>query len=124
MQLVGWNRVERRRWKRYAFNSPVRVVTDSAVVEARCIRMSAGGIYLFAVADLPSEAEIKIEFASNAHENLCSRNGIVRHRAIYLYGIEFSAGEPHNSESALRSAEAPPALVPVTPDRAIPKCLT
>jgi hypothetical protein len=74
--------------------------------------MSAGGIYLFAVADLPSEAEIKIEFAANAHENVCSRRGIVRHRAIYLYGVEFLAGESRNRESGLRSVEVPPTLAP------------
>ena len=114
VQLIGWKKAERRRWKRYAFNSTVRVVTDSAVVEARCIRLSAGGIYLFAVADLPAEAEIKIEFASSAHEKLRPRKGIVRHRAIYLYGVEFLAGEPRNSESALHSAEGPPTLAPVS----------
>jgi PilZ domain len=98
VRLIGWRKAERRRWKRYAFNSAVRVVTDSAVVEARCIRLSPGGIYLFALADLPSEAEIKIEFTSNAHQKLCPRKGIVRHRAIYLYGVEFLAGEPLDCE--------------------------
>jgi hypothetical protein len=114
VQLIGWKKAERRRWKRYTFNSAVRVVTDSAVVEARCIRLSAGGIYFFAAADLPAETEIKIEFTSKAHEKLCPRKGIVRHRAIYLYGVEFLAGEPLNSESALRSAGVSSTLAPVT----------
>ena len=63
MQLIGRKKVERRRWKRYPFVAPVRVVTDSAVVDARCIRMSEGGIYLFAAADLPTGAEVKVEVA-------------------------------------------------------------
>ena len=116
MQLIGWKKAERRRWKRYSFNSPIRLVTDSAVVDARCIRMSVGGIYLFAAADLPSGAEIKIEFAPGASGGLLSRSGIVRHRAIYLYGVEFLAGERRDPESALQPAEVPPAPTSVLPD--------
>jgi hypothetical protein len=97
VRLTVWKKAERRRWKRYSFNSPVRVVTDSAVVDARCIRMSVGGIYLFAVADLPSGAEIKLEFSTQAGHRL-SRSGIIRNRAIYLYGVEFSAEERHDPE--------------------------
>jgi hypothetical protein len=116
VQLIGWKKAERRRWKRYSFNLPVRVVTDSAVVDARCIRMSVGGIYLFAAADLPPGAEIKIEFTTDASGNLLSRSGIVRHRAIYLYGVEFLAGERRDPESALQPAEVPPAPASVLPN--------
>ena len=109
MQLIGWKRAERRRWKRYSFNLPVRVVTDSAVVDARCIRMSVGGIYFFAAADLQSGAELTIEFTTEPSGNLFSRRGIVRHRAIYLYGVEFLAGTRPDLESA--PAKVPPATV-------------
>ena len=109
MQLMGWKRAERRRWKRYSFNLPVRVVTDSAIVDARCIRMSVGGIYFFAAADLPPGAELNIEFTTEPSGNLFSRRGIVRHRAIYLYGVEFLAGAGRDLESA--PAKVAPATV-------------
>jgi len=116
VQLIGWKKAERRRWKRYSFNLPVRVVTDSAVVAARCIRMSVGGIYLFAAADLPPGTEIKVEFTADVFGNLFSRSGIVRHRAIYLYGVEFLAGERGDPESAPRPTAVHAAPVSLLPD--------
>jgi len=107
VQLIGWKRAERRRWKRYSFNLPVRVVADSAVVDARCIRMSVGGIYFFAAADLQPGAELTIEFTTEPSGNLFKRRGIVRHRAMYLYGVEFLAGTRHELDSA--PAKVPPA---------------
>ena len=114
MQLIGWKREERRRWKRYSFNLPVRVVTDSVIVDARCIRMSVGGIYFFAAADLPPGAELNIEFTTEPSGNLFSRRGIVRHRAIYLYGVEFLAGAQRDRESVPAKVPAAAVLSPST----------
>jgi len=69
------------------------VVNGSAVIEAYCIRMSAGGACFFAAANLARGVEIKIEFPGNTSEKLFSRNGVVRYRAVYLYGVEFLATE-------------------------------
>jgi hypothetical protein len=67
--------------------------------------MSAGGIYLFALADLPPEGEIKIEFTADAPESRFSRSGVIRHRALYLYGVEFLAGGSPNLKSMRRPTE-------------------
>jgi hypothetical protein len=80
-------KAERRRWMRYAFNVPVRLISESTVIHARCIRMSEGGIYLFAAANLELGKKVQVDFD---HNDAQSRNGIVRNRAAYLYGVEFS----------------------------------
>ncbi len=51
MQLIR-QRPERRRWKRHWLNAPIRLFTDSTVIDGRSIRLSEGGIYLFALANL------------------------------------------------------------------------
>ena len=52
--------------------------------------MSEGGIYLFALANLAPGEEIRIEYPASESDEPLSRSGVVRNRAIYLYGIEFS----------------------------------
>jgi hypothetical protein len=69
--------------------------------------MSEGGIYLFAAADLPTGAEVKVEVATDASEKMISRSGIVRNRAIYLYGVEFIAGDRHKPGLASTVPEIP-----------------
>jgi hypothetical protein len=93
MQLISRQKVERRRWKRHWINAPIRVLTDSAVIDGRGIRLSEGGVYLFALANLVPGEQIKVEYAAPASGEQLSRSGIVRNRAIYLYGIEFLSDE-------------------------------
>jgi hypothetical protein len=92
MQLIR-QKPERRRWKRHWLNAPVRVFTDSGVIDGRSIRFSEGGIYLFALANLAPGEEIRIEYPTSESDEPLSRSGVVRNRAIYLYGIEFSADQ-------------------------------
>jgi hypothetical protein len=53
---------------------------------------------------------------AGASEKLFSRNGTIRNRAIYLYGVEFFAGDPRKLDSALQAPEVPQALASVLPD--------
>ena len=88
MQFLHLKKPERRRWKRRSFNVPVRLITDSATVDGRGIRMSEGGIYLFSASHLELGSRVQIDFDSCAGASQ-ARNGIVRYRALYLYGVEF-----------------------------------
>ena len=104
MQLIR-QRPERRRWKRHWLNAPIRLFTDSTVIDGRSIRLSEGGIYLFALANLAPGEEIRIEYPASESDEPLSRSGVVRNRAIYLYGIEFLA-EQQQSNLPIRQVKA------------------
>jgi hypothetical protein len=78
-----------RRWPRQWWNSSVEVFTSSAHVKALGMNISAGGMGLFAVANLHVGSPIEIEFESPQSGKRHRLRGIVRHRALYLYGVEF-----------------------------------
>ena len=74
-----------RQW----WNSSVDSFTASAHVKAIGLNISGGGMGLFAVTNLPVGAQIEVEFRSPASGLRTRIPGTVRHRALYLYGIEF-----------------------------------
>jgi PilZ domain len=78
-----------RRSKRQWLNTSVHVFTASAQMDALGINLSAGGMGLFAIANLPLGSRIEVEFLPPGHEERVRVSGAVRHRALYLYGIEF-----------------------------------
>jgi hypothetical protein len=85
----------RRRWERHPFDVPLRIVVDHSpektAVDARGIRLSEGGISLFAAANLPVGSNVEVEFQNpRTHESLYVR-GKIRNRSVYLYGVEFIA---------------------------------
>jgi hypothetical protein len=51
--------------------------------------MSAGGICLFALANLAVGAQIDVEFVDPGCGKPARVSGIVRNRLVYLYGVEF-----------------------------------
>ena len=51
--------------------------------------MSAGGICLFALANLVIGARIDIEFMDSSRDKPIQVRGVVRNRVVYLYGVEF-----------------------------------
>lgn len=87
--LFRTNYSAERRWPRQWWNSSVEVFTTSAQVKALGMNISVGGMGLFAVANLHVGAPIEIEFQSPESGKRHRLRGIVRHRALYLYGIEF-----------------------------------
>ncbi len=81
-------RQERRRFRRHWLKAPVRITSEGGVIDGYGLRVSEGGMYLFAVADLALGARVEVEFKS-PHSGEPSRcSGVVRNRVVYLYGVE------------------------------------
>jgi hypothetical protein len=89
MILTGTSKKERRRRKRQLLNTSVQVFTGSARVDALGINLSDAGMCLFAIANLSLGSQIQIEFLPPRCKERVRVCGTVRHRALYLYGIEF-----------------------------------
>src|SRR5437588_12145311 len=80
---------DRRRRRRQLLNTSVQVLTGSTHVDALGINLSDVGMCLFTIANLPLESQIQLEFIPPQCKERIRVCGIVRHRALYLYGIEF-----------------------------------
>jgi hypothetical protein len=85
----------RRRWERHPFDAHLRVVVDHSaektVFDAQGVRLSEGGICLFAAADLPVGSHVKVEFKNPRTDESVRVRGKIRNRSVYLYGVEFLA---------------------------------
>jgi hypothetical protein len=91
---------DRRRSKRYWLNTSVEILFGSISVDALGVNLSDRGMCLFAIANLPLGSRIEVEFLPSPSEAPVRSSAIVRHRALYLYGIEF-LGESQPSEAVL-----------------------
>jgi hypothetical protein len=80
---------EKRRWRRFSLNAPVRILTSTLIIDGFGIKVSEGGIYLFAVANLAIGDTVGVEFRTPSSQNLVRTFGTIRSRAVYLYGLEF-----------------------------------
>jgi PilZ domain len=83
---------EKRRWRRSSLNAPVRILTPTLVIDGFGIKVSEGGMYLFAAANLPIGETVGVEFRTPNSQNLVRSFGMIRSRAVYLYGLEFVPG--------------------------------
>src|SRR6266700_5250658 len=90
---------DRRRRKRQWLNTSVQIFTGSSHVDALGINLSDVGMCLFAVANLPLGSQIQVEFLPPRRTERVRVFGTVRHRALYLYGIEFLLGSHESQES-------------------------
>jgi hypothetical protein len=78
-----------RRSRRQWINTSVQVYTQSAHMDALGINLSDGGMCFFSVADLRIGSRVDVEFkVPDTHTSVRMR-GKIRHRALYLYGVEF-----------------------------------
>ena len=84
---------DRRRQRRQLLNTSVRVFTKSGNIEALGINISDVGMSLFTIANLLVDSQIQVEFLPPRSTERTRVWGTVRHRALYLYGIEFLAGK-------------------------------
>jgi hypothetical protein len=89
MILKPTSEPNRRRQQRQLLNTTIQVFTSSAHVEALGINLSDVGMCLFAIANLPLGSRIQVEFLPPRGQERVRVSGTVRHRALYLYGIEF-----------------------------------
>lgn len=78
-----------RRSKRQWLNTSVRVLTDRGHMDALGINLSDGGMGLFAVANLSVGSHVQVEFRPPRSSETVHVDATIRHRALYLYGIEF-----------------------------------
>lgn len=99
MILKGTSKPDRRRRERQLLNTSVQVFTGSSRVDALGINLSDAGMCLFAIANLSLGSQIQIEFLPPRGTERVRVCGTVRHRALYLYGIEFvpDSGERRDS---------------------------
>jgi hypothetical protein len=84
---------EKRRWERRLADVPIRVIADdltgTLVVPGRGTKLSEGGVCLFALTDLAVGTQIGVELIDSHTGTPVRVSGIVRNRAVYLYGVEF-----------------------------------
>jgi hypothetical protein len=80
---------DRRRRERQLLTTSVLVFTGSTEFDALGVNLSDYGMCLFAAANLRIGTRIEIEFLPHRSKQRVRVSGIVRHRALYLYGIEF-----------------------------------
>jgi len=91
---------QKRRWRRSSLNAPVRILTPALVIDGFGIKLSEGGMYLFAAANLPIGDTVGVEFKTPNSQRLVRAFGTIRSRAVYLYGLEFvPRGFSHHPDS-------------------------
>jgi hypothetical protein len=80
---------DRRRRKRQLLNTSVRVLSENGPLEALGINISDVGMSLFTIANLEVDSHIQIELLMPQSTERVQIGGTIRHRALYLYGVEF-----------------------------------
>ena len=91
---------DRRRRKRQLLNTSVRVFTESGPIDALGINISDVGMSLFTIANLEVGSRIQIDLLLSQSTERVRIWGIIRHRALYLYGIEFLVDSDRRSISS------------------------
>lgn len=87
-----------RRSQRQWFNTSVQVFTQSDCIDALGVNVSEGGMCLFAMANLRLGSQIQVQFCAPQSKELVCYPATIRHRALYLYGVEFLVGVGNRSE--------------------------
>jgi hypothetical protein len=95
-----------RRSRRHWWNGAVDLFTQCTRVKALSVNISQGGMCLFAVANLHLGSSVEVEFESPNSNGIKRVAGRIRHRALYLYGIEFLREKEFSPEIAVSSANA------------------
>src|ERR1041385_8202274 len=80
-----------RRSHRHWINTSVDVFAGPAHLRGLGVNLSDGGMCFFSVSNLRVGAEVEVEFLPPRANDRVRLSGVVRHRALYLYGIEFQA---------------------------------
>jgi hypothetical protein len=79
----------KRRSTRQWIALPVRIRIGGLRVDGITINVSEHGMYLFAATNLSAGTEIELLYRSPGRKKSVCACGIVRRKAVYLYGIEF-----------------------------------
>ena len=78
-----------RRSPRQWLNTSVRVFAGPKDFDALGVNLSDGGMCLFTIGNLPVGTQLEVEFLPPRSSDPVRFSGKVRHRALYLYGVEF-----------------------------------
>jgi len=78
-----------RRSSRQWVNTSVQVFAGPAHFDGLGVNLSDGGMCLFTIANLPVGTQLEVEFRPPQSDQPVRVSGKVRHRALYLYGVEF-----------------------------------
>jgi hypothetical protein len=89
MILKRRSKPDRRRRKRQLLNTSVQVFTGSVQWDGLGINLSDVGMCLFTMANLEVGSQIRVEFLPPQSKEPVRVSGVVRHRDLYLYGIDF-----------------------------------
>ena len=89
-----------RRWVRYKSATRIKIVAagleDTPTVEGHCVQISAGGMCFFAVGNFDLGDRVNVEFIRPESANSGRVRGIIRNRAVYLYGMEYEIANLSN----------------------------
>ena len=91
---------DRRRRKRQLLNTSVRILSENGPLEALGINISDVGMSLFTIANLEVDSRIQIEMLMPQSTERMRIWGTIRHRALYLYGVEFVVDSDRVSKSS------------------------
>ena len=97
--MLKRNFKDRRRRQRQLLNTAVQVFSGRCRVQGLGINLSDVGMCLFTIANLPVGSQIEVEFLPPRAKKKIRLAGTVRHRALYLYGIEFAVESDGNATS-------------------------
>jgi hypothetical protein len=103
---------DRRRRKRQLLNTSVRVFSKSGCIDALGVNISDAGMCLFAIANLPLGSRIQVEFLPLRGADVMRVCATVRHRALYLYGIEFLADSDQGAVDTVNQQESQESVLP------------
>ena len=107
--LFKRNHSPARRSRRQWLNGSVQVSSGSNHFHALGINLSEGGMGFFAAANLRIGSQVAIEFLPPGADAPVQRSAKIRHRALYLYGVEFLAPKSQSgpqSQSSITDAES------------------
>ena len=97
-----------RRSSRQWINTSVDVFTPSTHVNCLGINLSDGGMCIFAIANLAVGSQIEVEFLLPRREERVRVPGTIKHRALYLYGIEFLSELDQSQHGSAEQGTATP----------------
>lgn len=97
---------ERRRGRRQLLNTSVRVFAGSIHVEGVGINLSEVGMCLFTVTNFPVGTRLEVEFLASDGGDTIRASAVVRHRALYLYGLEFLQPLEQDSNGWLEAGQS------------------
>src|ERR1700740_1839895 len=103
---------DRRRRKRQLLSTSVRVFTKSGCIEATGVNISDPGMCLFMIANLSLGSKIQVEFLPPRCTDPIRVEATVRHRALYLYGIEFPTDSDQGTVDTVNELESQEPVLP------------